>query len=189
MGTYNTVASIPLLSPGGRPLPHQSSPIEDHVVLEIVTESPDETREVGAIMARNAAPGHVYLLAGDLGAGKTCLTQGILRGLGGNEYARSPTFVLTAEYEARLRLYHFDLYRLESGAELLDLGIDEYVEAGGVCVVEWADRFRKWLPPDALDVSISSLGESGRRFVFSGPRTIYGGLMRKLSSTMSGAPT
>ena len=54
-------------------------------------------------MARNALPGHVYLLVGDLGAGKTCLTQGILIGLGGNEYARSPTFVLTAEYEARLR--------------------------------------------------------------------------------------
>ncbi len=152
-----------------------------------MTGSPDDTREVGAIMARNAFPGHVYLLVGDLGAGKTCLTQGILRGLGGNEYARSPTFVLTAEYEGRLRLYHFDLYRLESGSELLDLGIDEYLDAGGVCVVEWADRFREWLPSDALDVGISSLSESRRRFVFSGPRAIYGGLLCELASAASGA--
>lgn len=156
-------------------------------MLEIVTDSPEATRDVGAVMARNAVPGHVYLLAGDLGAGKTCLTQGILRGLGGKEYARSPTFVLTAEYEGRLRLYHFDLYRLESGSEFLDLGIDEYLEAGGVCVVEWADRFREWLPSDALDVSIDSLGESRRRFVFSGPRERYGGLMRELASVASGA--
>ncbi len=157
-------------------------------MLEVVTGSPEETREVGAIMARNAMPGHVYLLVGDLGAGKTCLTQGILMGLGGNEYARSPTFVLTAEYEGRLRLYHFDLYRLESASELLDLGIDEYLEAGGVCVIEWADRFREWLPAGALDVSIGSLGESRRRFVFSGPRSTYGGLMRELASAASGAP-
>ena len=154
-------------------------------MLEIVNDSPEETRELGAVMAKNAIPGHVYLLVGDLGAGKTCLTQGILRGLGGNEYARSPTFVLTAEYEGRLRLYHFDLYRLESGFELLDLGIDEYLEAGGVCVVEWADQFREWLPHDALDVRISSLGESRRRFVFSGPRETYGGLVRELTSASS----
>ena len=156
-------------------------------MLEIVTDSPEDTRELGAVMAKNAIPGHVYLLVGDLGAGKTCLTQGILRGLGGNEYARSPTFVLTAEYEGRLRLYHFDLYRLESGFELLDLGIDEYLEAGGVCVVEWADRFREWLPHAALDVSISSLGPLRRRFVFSGPRETYGGLMEELASAASGA--
>ena len=178
---------MPPLS-GRRPLSDQSSPTEGHLVLEIVTDSPEETREVGAIMARNALPGHVYLLVGDLGAGKTCLTQGILRGLGGNEYARSPTFVLTAEYEGRLRLYHFDLYRLESGDELLDLGIDEYFEAGGVCVVEWADRFREWLPADTLDVRISSPGESRRRFSFSGPRGTYGRLMRELASAKSVAP-
>ncbi len=138
-------------------------------------------------MAKNALPGHVYLLMGDLGAGKTCLTQGILRGLGGTGYARSPTFVLTAEYEGRLRLYHFDLYRLESGAELLDLGVDEYMEAGGVCVVEWADRFREWLPVDALEVRIDSLCESRRRLVFSGSCQTYGSLMRELASAASGA--
>ncbi len=138
-------------------------------------------------MARNALPGHVFLLRGELGAGKTCLTQGILFGLGGSEYARSPTFVLTAEYEARLRLYHFDLYRLVSATELLDLGIDEYLDAGGVCVVEWADRFREWLPSDALDVGIDRLGESRRRLVFTGPRRTYGCLLRDLASAASGA--
>ena len=154
--------------------------------LTIVTASAGDTRRVGHVIGEQAQPGDVYLLTGPLGAGKTCLTQGILRGLGGNEYARSPTFVLTAEYEGRLRLYHFDLYRLESGFELLDLGIDEYLEAGGVCVVEWADRFREWLPHDALDVSISSLGPSRRQFVFSGPRETYGGLLSKLASAASG---
>ena len=80
------------------------------------------------------------LLEGELGSGKTCLTQGILWGLGGTEYARSPTFVLMAQYAARLTLYHVDLYRVESVAEAADLGLDEVVSGEGVTVIEWADR-------------------------------------------------
>ena len=90
--------------------------------LELTTTGPEETRRVGRVLGEVARPGDVFLLTGELGAGKTCLTQGILRGLGSDETARSPTFVLVSEYSARMTLYHVDLYRLKGGVDVLDLG-------------------------------------------------------------------
>ncbi len=109
-----------------------------------------------------ARAGDVYLLTGDLGAGKTCLTQGLLWGLGGDEYARSPTFVLICEYPARLTLYHMDLYRLDSLEEVVDLGLEEYLLGDGVCVVEWADKAAGAFPAAHMAIGISVDGAEER---------------------------
>ena len=131
--------------------------------LEIITHGPDETRAVGKILGSHARPGDVLLLVGGLGSGKTCLTQGILWGLGVDEYARSPTFVLVARYTGRLTMYHIDLYRLESVEEVVDLGLDEYLLGDGVSVVEWAEKAFGMFPDQCLTVRMDVIGENTRR--------------------------
>ena len=117
--------------------------------------------------------GEVVLLIGELGTGKTTLTQGLARGLDIEEYTKSPTFVLVHEYQGRVRLYHIDLYRIESDLEAWDIGIDEYLDSDGVSVIEWADRAPKVYPEDRLTVHLESPSETDRRFVFEahGPRS------------------
>ena len=145
--------------------------------VKIATASPEETREVGRILGANTGPGQVLALQGELGAGKTTLTQGILWGLGGEGYARSPTFVLVTQYEARVPLYHIDLYRIGSGDEALDLGLDEYFYGDGVCVVEWPDRAPQVIPEARLDVKISTVDESTRELVLSATSEDHHGLV------------
>lgn len=114
-----------------------------------------ETEALGRRIGALAAADDVYLMSGDLGAGKTCLIRGIASGLGVVEHAFSPSFVLVRQYSGRLTLYHMDFYRLESAAEIADLGIEEYLSAEGVCAMEWAERARGLLPQDALSVGLS----------------------------------
>ena len=95
--------------------------LEDDGRIRIVSGAPEHTQAIGRALGRSAEAGDVFLLVGGLGAGKTCLTQGILWGLGVDEYARSPTFVLMSQYSGRLTLYHVDLYRLDSIEEIEDL--------------------------------------------------------------------
>ena len=123
--------------------------------LTIHTNTADETRRVGNLIGETAGPGDVYLLTGPLGAGKTCLTQGIARGLGVNGYARSPTFVLVTRYRGRLTLHHADLYRIDHPAEAWDLGLEDVISAGeDVLIVEWADRAGDLFPDDALWIAL-----------------------------------
>ena len=139
-----------------------------HAVLaEAVTSGAERTQAVGIAIGKNAQPGDLILLEGELGSGKTCLTQGILWGLGGTEYARSPTFVLMAQYAARLTLYHVDLYRVESVAEAADLGLDEVVSGDGVTVVEWADRAGGLFEGDGLRIRLAFAGETTRSLTLS----------------------
>ena len=128
-----------------------------------MTYGPEQTQALGRALGAAARAGDVFLLAGVLGAGKTCLTQGILWGLGLDEYARSPTFVLVAEYRARLTLYHLDLYRLDSVDEVEALGLDEYLYGDGVCVVEWADKAPGAFPTEHLSIRLEVLEEDTRR--------------------------
>ena len=101
----------------------------------------EATARFGERLAKHLFPGAVIALVGPLGAGKTHLTRAIVIGLGGNGGAVvSPTFTLIHECEARLPVYHFDAYRLSNEAEFLDLGVHEYLEGNGVCLIEWADR-------------------------------------------------
>ena len=121
----------------------------------IHTDTAEETRHVGQIIGESASPGDIYLLTGPLGAGKTCLTQGIARGLNVDGYARSPTFVLMTRYQGRLTLHHADLYRIDHPAEAWDLGFEDIVAAGqDVLIVEWADRADGIFPDDALWIEL-----------------------------------
>lgn len=122
--------------------------------IEVKSESPESTRTLGEQLGRFLRPGNVVALLGNLGAGKTCFTQGIARGLGVSAKVTSPTFVLIKEYQGRLPLYHFDAYRLGSPEELVDLGSEEYFSGPGVCVIEWAERVTAALPEDRLEVEL-----------------------------------
>ena len=123
--------------------------------ITIHTETADETRQVGRTIGEAASPGDVYLLTGPLGAGKTCLTQGIASGLGAPGYARSPTFVLVTRYHGRLTIHHADLYRIDHPAEAWDLGLEDVITGGeDVLIVEWADRAAEIFPSDALWIGL-----------------------------------
>jgi len=122
--------------------------------LDLASHSPEETQRIGVCLGRLAQPGDVFLLVGELGAGKTCLTQGIAWGLDIKDYALSPSFVIMRELYGRLPLYHIDLFRLDALAEIEDLGLDDYLYGSGVCVVEWAEKGLELLPPEHLLTSI-----------------------------------
>jgi len=151
--------------------------------VEIETRSADETRSIGRLLGVAARAGDVFLLVGDLGAGKTTLTQGVLWGLGGEEYARSPTFVLVSEYKARLVLYHVDLYRLEDADQVHDLGIEEYICGDGLCVIEWADKAMDHFPQEHLRVRMERLGRTTHRLALSSSASEY---ERHLSAVRDG---
>lgn len=123
--------------------------------LRIRTNSPEQTQAVGRSIGEQAQAGDIYLLTGSLGAGKTCLTQGIAWGLGVTGYARSPTFVLMTQYQGRMLLHHVDLYRIGNSEEAWDLGLEEQLTGDGVCVVEWADRAAEIFPQDCLWIELS----------------------------------
>lgn len=113
--------------------------------MEFLTDKPEETVELGRKIGRALQPGDVLLLMGDLGAGKTTLAQGIAGGLGvgKDQYVRSPSFTLVNEYQGTLPVYHIDLYRIESAAELVDLDLEEYFFGSGVALVEWGEKLLK----------------------------------------------
>jgi len=131
---------------------------------ETVTSSPEETEALGERLARTLDPGAVVALIGELGAGKTCFIRGLVRGLGVTTGATSPTFVLINEYRGRVLVHHADLYRVESLAEIVDLGLPElFAAADAVTVVEWADKLGALLPADAIRVHIDGAGDEPRR--------------------------
>jgi len=134
-----------------------------------------------------AAAGDVILLVGPLGAGKTCLTQGIARGLGIHEYTASPSFVLVREYQGKLPLYHIDLYRLDKIEEVTQLGLDDYFSANGVCVVEWADKGLSVLPEEHLLIEMQIISQLQRRLSFVPKGARYPEMVSKLNSEVLGA--
>ena len=131
--------------------------------LELITRRPEETQAFGQRLGKIAAAGDVILLVGKLGVGKTCLTQGIAWGLGIDDYAASPSFVLVRELYGRLPLYHVDFYRLENLEEIAELGLDEYFYGQGVSVVEWAEKALALLPPDHLLIEMEYVADNERR--------------------------
>ena len=150
--------------------------------LEIVSHSPEQTQNLGRHLGKLALPGDVLLLVGELGTGKTCLTQGIAWGLGIEEYTQSPSFVIMRELYGRLPLYHIDLYRLDRIEESLDLGLDDYLYGRGICVVEWADKALSIMPPEYLLIKISYLSDTGRSFRLEPAGERYRELAEQLKS-------
>ncbi len=128
------------------------------------TESPEETKTLGEELGKKLKPGSVIALIGDLGTGKTCLTQGIARGVGiaPNEVVSSPSYILINEYNGNIPIYHIDLYRIETSEEIAELGLDEYVDGVGICIIEWADRMEDDLPDTCIMVHITWEDENSR---------------------------
>jgi tRNA threonylcarbamoyladenosine biosynthesis protein TsaE len=143
------------------------------VDLVLQTSSERETAEAGRVLGPLLEPNDVLALTGDLGAGKTALTKGVAEGLGIAEPVVSPTFNILLVHQGRLALYHFDLYRLEDEAQLEDVDFYGTLEAGGVTLVEWGDRFPRALPPDHLVVVMHVSGDDTReiRLQPQGPRS------------------
>jgi len=148
--------------------------------LELTSHSPEQTQRLGIRIGELALPGDILLLVGTLGAGKTCLTQGIAWGLGIEEYALSPSFVIIRELHGRLPLYHIDLYRLDHIEEIAELGLDDYLYGSGVCVVEWAEKGLSALPAEHLLIQISYLSDSERSFQFKPSGKRYLEILKQL---------
>jgi len=138
--------------------------------LPIELSSAEDTLRLGRELGQAAQEGDVIALLGDLGAGKTTLTQGILSGLGYLKEVTSPTFSLVQEYlGGRLPAFHFDFYRVETEYELLDLGWDDYLERNGIVIVEWPSLFPQLLPEQTKWIELSHQ-PGGRLAQLSGPQ-------------------
>jgi tRNA threonylcarbamoyladenosine biosynthesis protein TsaE len=141
-------------------------PILDEHTLDFISHSVVQTRRLGARLGKLLHSGDVICLEGELGTGKTCLTQGIGQGLGVTESITSPTFVLVNEYHPPLPnpvLYHIDLYRLDDAVKQIGaLGFEDYLYGEGVCVIEWADRGREALPAKCLRICLRHISETKR---------------------------
>ena len=131
------------------------------------TKSAAETVELGRQIGAFLLPNEVIALTGTLGAGKTTLIQGIAAGLGVKDYVTSPTFIIINEYQGRLPLYHFDLYRLEDLGSIEELGVEEYFQRGGVCLIEWAERMTELLPAKRETIEIKLIDENEREICVS----------------------
>ena len=123
--------------------------------MQFVSHSTQETEQFGEEIAKSLRGGDVLAFTGSLGMGKTAFTRGLARGLGCRGRVTSPTFTIVNEYDGKIPLFHFDMYRLGSSDELFDIGWDDYLARGGVCAVEWSERVSDALPDDTIYVDIA----------------------------------
>ena len=146
---------------------------------EVITERKEETKELGKRLAPLFERGDVVLLKGDLGAGKTTFTGGVAEGLSIDEKVISPTFnIMKCYFKGRIPLYHIDAYRLEN--QNIEIGLDEYIEGDGVCLIEWPMYIEKLIPDDYLEITINNLGGDKRRLAFEAHGDRFDGLIAKL---------
>lgn len=129
-----------------------------------ISKSPEETLNFGADYAKNLKSGMVIVLNGEMGAGKTIFCKGVAKGLGIEDEILSPTYAYMNDYSGKL--YHFDCYRLTSGAQAEGLGLTDYFYAGGVCIIEWAENIKEVLPEHYKTVTIEKLGEDKRKIIY-----------------------
>ena len=162
--------------------------------LDVISHSPEQTRQIGVCLGRLARAGDVFLLSGQVGSGKTTFVQGIARGLGVSNYVQSPTFALANEHTGRTSegddvvLYHLDFYRLEGAEDLESFGYEEYLDApDGVVAVEWPDRLALDLPQDYLAVIFDHLAETKRRIRLQVHGERYQELATALRKEVTGA--
>ncbi len=146
--------------------------------LKLYTSSKDETHALGTKIGQLTKPDMVFLLKGDLGAGKTTLTQGIAKGLDIKRTVTSPTFNILKIYKGRLPLYHIDAYRMEGMSQ--DLGFDEFLDDNGLTVIEWSQFVPDLIPDTYLSISIHLLDDDNREFVFDAVGERYSALLEEL---------
>lgn len=146
-------------------------------VLDFISHSEQQTMRIGQRLSEQFHPGDLILLFGNIGVGKTHLVKGMAQGLGSSDLVTSPSFVLANEYVSgpawrHMPLYHVDLYRLTSHAELIGMGLEDMIGSDGVCFIEWAEHAEGWLPNEHLSVHLQHLDETKRviRLVPQGER-------------------
>ena len=142
----------------------------ENLKLEINTHSVEETEQAGQVLAKTLTPGTVVTLYGDLGAGKTAFVRGMAKGLNSPSRVTSPTFTIVNEYNGSLELFHFDMYRLASSDELFDIGWEDYLARGGVCVVEWSENVSDAFDGTEIRVTIDKLSDTDRKITLEYPQ-------------------
>lgn len=137
--------------------------------MELIVNSVEETLEIGRKIGEKANSGDIFCLIGDLGTGKTHITKGIAKGLNVSDNITSPTFNIVNEYDSgRLKLYHFDVYRVNDPDEIYAIGFDEYIFSDGVSIIEWANYIEELIPEEYLLIKIEKqlhLGDNVRKII------------------------
>ncbi|MFL2478936.1 MAG: tRNA (adenosine(37)-N6)-threonylcarbamoyltransferase complex ATPase subunit type 1 TsaE [Verrucomicrobiales bacterium] len=132
---------------------------------DLIIDNEEAMVEAGKNLGSKAKPGDTFALIGDLGAGKTHFTKGLVEGSGCESSVTSPTFPLLHEYlQGKVPIYHFDFYRINSVHELIDIGWEDYAESDGICVIEWADKFTEIIPNNAIWFRLS-IKDNGSRII------------------------
>ena len=154
--------------------------MEPQLVLE--SKSPEQTLYWGELLGMFLKEGDVIALIGELGTGKTTLTQGIAYGLrvGKECYVTSPTFTIINEYKGRVPVYHLDFYRIESPSEIKNLGLEEYLFGEGVAIIEWAEKIEEFLPREYLMIVLEYVKYSVRKMSLKGIGRRYGEMAKKV---------
>lgn len=128
------------------------------------SDSPQQTEEIAAALAKKLTGGEVIAYRGDLGMGKTCFTRGLAKGLGYTGEVTSPTFAIINEYlGGRLNLFHFDMYRIESWEDLYSCGYFDYIDQGGIIAAEWSENIEGALEDNTIFVTISKISDTKRK--------------------------
>jgi tRNA threonylcarbamoyladenosine biosynthesis protein TsaE len=150
-------------------------------MLKIISKSADQTYKLGESLGKVLTPGDIVCLTGDLGAGKTAFTKGIGIGLDIKEFITSPTYTIINEYNGRIPLFHFDVYRLEGVEEMYELGYEEYFFGDGAVVIEWADIVKDIIPQERLWITIlRGKEEDNREIIFDASGDRYQKVIKEL---------
>lgn len=150
--------------------------------MKLTVNNLNDTEKIGKIISSCLEKGTVICLDGDLGVGKTALTQFIAKEFGVKEYITSPTFTIIKEYEGILPFYHMDVYRIDSEDDMYDLGYDEYIYSEGVTIIEWSHKIRGILPDEKIDIEIQRLTDTSRIMTIEGKGKVYDKLAEELKN-------
>lgn len=132
--------------------------------MEFIVDSVEKTLNIGKQFGALVKEGDIICINGDLGAGKTHFTKGLAKGLGINDYITSPTFNIVNEYNGRLKLYHFDVYRVNDPDEIAAIGFDDYIFSDSVSVIEWSNYIDELIPLERINLTITKLPELGDNY-------------------------
>lgn len=150
-------------------------------MLQFKTNNAEETEHLGYKIGKALFGGEIIAMTGDLGAGKTTMTKALAKGLEIDDYITSPTFTIVNEYSGRLKLFHFDVYRIGDVEEMYDLGYEEYFYSDGVCIIEWSNLIEEILPDDRINIDIAYIDEISRQVTITGNGERFDSLVKELS--------
>ena len=150
--------------------------------MKIIVNNLSDTEKLGKIIANCIEKGTVICLDGDLGVGKTSLTQFIAKEFSVKEYVVSPTFTIIKEYDGKLPFYHMDVYRIESEDDMYDLGYDEYIYSEGVTIIEWSHSIEGILPKERVNIKIRRIDDNKREINIEGKGQVYEKLVKELKN-------